>query len=201
MEPIVKRMGVLATILSREKQSQYIGIMLTASHNPVQDNGVKLVDVNGQILPDSFEPLAESFANMNDRELLEEIEKAKNKGTGGRVVLGRDTRPSGNHLLQQAHKGISSVNGFALDVGLVTTPQLHAYVAFLNQGIKPEHLEGRYFASLMESLQSFDLKKISLTVDTANGVGALTLSRLAPSLPFPVTIINSGSGVLNHLVS
>ncbi|KAL4591768.1 hypothetical protein LXL04_004739 [Taraxacum kok-saghyz] len=42
------------------------------------------------------------------------------------VLLGRDTRPSGESLVEAANKGICCVIGaVAIDMGIVTTPELH----------------------------------------------------------------------------
>lgn len=38
--------------------------MITASHNPEPDNGVKLVDPHGEMLEQSWEAWATKFANV-----------------------------------------------------------------------------------------------------------------------------------------
>ena len=50
LSPTLVRMGLLAVLRSRSKGGATIGAMITASHNPAPDNGVKLVDPAGEML-------------------------------------------------------------------------------------------------------------------------------------------------------
>ncbi|VDM78385.1 unnamed protein product [Strongylus vulgaris] len=65
---VVFRMGYLAGLRAREL-NQTIGLMITASHNPANDNGVKIVDPKGEMLAAEWEKYATELVNASDSEL------------------------------------------------------------------------------------------------------------------------------------
>lgn len=194
LEATVFRSGLLAACRSMIT-GQACGIMITASHNPIQDNGVKLIEPNGGMLPQSCEAEAELLAKCDDDDqeaVIDIIDKmtqdARIKGRKGdrKVLVGYDTRPSAPFLLSAATAGIAAVLGGegVVDYGLVTTPQLHYAVFSHNLGIDSS-LAG-YFRTLVNAYEGLvkDLPHPPtriLRIDCANGVGAiqlLSLSRL-----------------------
>lgn len=224
---------------------QACGVMITASHNPEADNGVKLVEPSGEMLAPDWEVHATQLAQAaSDEELVTLVtalaaastattaagtehhqQHAMNglgstpdeappapaassggTATGGRpkVVVGRDTRPSGEGLAAACRAGVQAAGAQVLDVGVVTTPELHFCVQTYNQYHPIE--EAAYFTNLLESYRSLASgtppAHQPLHVDCANGVGALKLQQMVPQLQrlgLDLVLHNTGEGRLNHL--
>ncbi|XP_024986965.1 phosphoacetylglucosamine mutase [Cynara cardunculus var. scolymus] len=217
LQSTVFRIGILAALRSLKTGGSVIGLMITASHNKVSDNGVKIADPSGGMVTQDWEPFADSIANAPDPEsliqLINEFAKKENIPLDGAkaatVLLGRDTRPSGESLVKAAKHGICSVAGaVATDMGIVTTPQLHWMVRARNKGLKASELD--YFEQLSSSFRclidlipkkSGDNNPVGkLIVDCANGVGGEKLQVLKEKLNgLHLEIRNSGeSGILNE---
>ena len=82
LERVCFRVGILVAL--RAKLTTLTGLMVTASHNPAADNGVKVVESNGAMLDQSWEPLAEQLANAPDlRAFLEEFDASPEKHNYG----------------------------------------------------------------------------------------------------------------------
>ncbi|KAK9094522.1 hypothetical protein Scep_025991 [Stephania cephalantha] len=213
----VFRVGILAALRSLKTQS-VTGVMITASHNQVSDNGVKIVDPSGGMLTQEWEPFADALVNAVDAEELvrlviafqekEKIAFARTQSAG--ILLGRDTRPSGDFLLEAAKQGINSIVGaVASDMGILTTPQLHWMVQMRNKGKMAS--ESDYYEQLSSSFRclldlipkeatTYKIEK-NLVVDGANGVGGEKLEFLKKSLnDLVIEVRNSGKkdeGILN----
>uniref|UniRef100_A0A8C7YKZ8 Phosphoacetylglucosamine mutase n=1 Tax=Oryzias sinensis TaxID=183150 RepID=A0A8C7YKZ8_9TELE len=213
LDHIMFRMGLLAVLRSKKTKST-IGIMVTASHNPEEDNGVKLVDPMGEMLAATWESYATMLANAEQEELIsalnEIIEKEGiDKSPEASVFVGKDTRSSSASLSQAVLDGVHALGGHSKDYGLVTTPQLHYMVCCKNTQGKygDATVEGYYkklcqaFTQLVGNASNRTDDQKHLCVDGANGIGALKLREMISHLNkgLQVTIFNDGSkGKLNH---
>ncbi|KAB1275281.1 Phosphoacetylglucosamine mutase [Camelus dromedarius] len=196
LDHVMFRMGLLAVLRSKQTKST-IGVMVTASHNPEEDNGVKLVDPLGEMLAPSWEEHATCLANAEDQNLqsvlMDISEKvAVNLHQDAFVVIGRDTRPSSEKLSQSVIDGVTVLGGQVHDYGLLTTPQLHYMVYCRNtSGQYGEATTEGYYEKLSKAF-------VELTgqVDCANGIGALKLGEMKPyfSQGLSVQLFNDGSG-------
>ncbi|XP_022961395.1 phosphoacetylglucosamine mutase [Cucurbita moschata] len=213
------RVGILAALRALKTEA-VIGLMITASHNKVSDNGVKIADPSGGMLTQEWEPFANALANApSSRDLVRLINEFTEKenilldgSKSAQILVARDTRPSGEVLLDAAKNGIGSIIGaVAQDMGILTTPQLHWMVHVRNKGLESSELN--YFDGLSNSfkwlldsnpnnneLNDWDKR---LVVDGANGVGGQKLELLKEKLNgLAIEIRNSGKGegVLNERV-
>ncbi|KAK9698900.1 hypothetical protein RND81_08G139200 [Saponaria officinalis] len=216
LKSTVYRIGILSALRSLQTKS-VIGLMITASHNKVSDNGVKISDPNGGMLSQSWEPFADSIASVSDHDQLvllidDFVRKEGILFDGGRaeILLGRDTRPSGESLLNAAKEGIKSILGaVSHDMGILTTPQLHWMVRARNMGLKST--EHDYFQQLSQSYRCLvdlipDGNKTTrlndkVVVDGANGVGGDKLEVLrdiCDGLLVEVRNSSKSEGVLNE---
>ncbi|XP_042390847.1 phosphoacetylglucosamine mutase-like [Zingiber officinale] len=210
----VFRAGILAALRSL-KTGSTVGLMLTASHNPISDNGVKIADPDGGMMIQQWEPFADALVNAPDPEhllqLVIQFVKEENIPFGGgqsaNILLGRDTRPSGDALLEAAKQGINSVVGaFAIDMGILTTPQLHWMVRNINKGTRSS--ESDYMEQLAKSFRCLvdlapdNTMESKLVVDGANGVGGEKLQQLKKILSgLDICVRNTGKegeGLLNE---
>ncbi len=208
MKPVAFRVGILAALVSRANGGKWIGVMITASHNPVADNGIKLVDPQGEMIVGEWESIATELANLSDSLLPEKLAELlqRNGSTDSvKVVLARDTRPSGVELSESVRAGVLALfpGAQVRDLGEQTTPELHFNTFALNSS-KPVASYIEHFSSAFEALLSGKKLQGMLVIDAANGVGAENVKRfsalLSQSTNFNPILINSGEGELNEMV-
>lgn len=187
-----------------------IGLMITASHNPADDNGVKIIDPMGEMLDKEWVKLATEFINLDDSQLNEwlisKVKQFNCENVNGVVYIAKDTRESSDCLALAATNGVLSFNGQVKNFGNLTTPQLHYIVNCQNTNSsygEPSE-EGYYlkysrsFNQLISNLKSTKYETV-LNIDCANGVGYpkmnLMLNHLKSDLK--INLLNTGDGVLN----
>ena len=195
LDSVVFRVGLVAALRSRKLGGQTIGVMITASHNPPEDNGVKLVDPMGEMLENSWEAYSTSLANATDGDVVSLYHKLEqelkiNPETPARVIYARDTRPSGPALVKALTDALDAAGAEATDYKLLTTPQLHYLTRCTNTEGTPQSYGdvsekgyyeklGKAFARAMKGKKTVG----SVTIDCANGVGGPKLSELLKYLP------------------
>ncbi|KAG7292604.1 hypothetical protein NEMBOFW57_002639 [Staphylotrichum longicolle] len=208
LEGITFRVGLLASLRSRKLNGQAIGVMITASHNPAVDNGVKIVDPLGEMLEQDWERYATALVNApSDEDLVNIYNRLATDlkidlKISAKVVYGRDTRPSGHKLVTALAAALEATNTEPNDFKILTTPQLHYLVRATNSEGTPlaygKVSEAGYYEKLSEAfVRAIKGRRIngSLVVDCANGVGGPKLSEFLKYIPkdkvgFDVKVVN-----------
>ncbi|KAK6110775.1 Phosphoglucomutase/phosphomannomutase alpha/beta/alpha domain I family protein [Brugia pahangi] len=180
---IVFRVGYLAGIRARYL-NQTIGVMITASHNPMEDNGVKIIDPMGGMLDAAWENYADLIVNSSDSEFLRKSQEFLRQFSGrvvenATVFTAIDTRPSSKYIEEAAFCGAQCARVVGRRLGLLTTPQLHYIVRCQNDSSYGVPTEAGYYAKVQNALAGLNFVTRcgkayipTLYLDCANGIGA-----------------------------
>ena len=209
MDALAFRMGLLTAIKSKLAGGLAAGLMITASHNPAPDNGVKIVETDGKMIAEQWESYATDLANMEHDQILDYLIKLCPQDADSLVYLGRDTRDSSQRLANAAIEGIKCLTGSYVDFGLLTTPQLHLIVKAKNEGGMEPTEEGYYgklsaafhgLVSLGDISDASDSRyKPHVFLDCANGVGGPKMVKFITRLQHLIVhLYNTGDGVVNQ---
>ncbi|KAI0068244.1 phosphoacetylglucosamine mutase [Artomyces pyxidatus] len=202
LDSVLFRVGIIAGLRSKKLDGKTIGVMVTASHNPEPDNGVKLVDPRGEMLEAAWEAHATNLANaattedfINALDTLVRVAKI-DLSKPSRVVYARDTRPSGPSLVAAFEDGLKAIGAEGRNAGVTTTPILHYLVRAINtKGKKDEYgvdSEEGYFTKLSGAFQKLVAGKTALPpliIDCANGVGAEAVQKMSGYLGDSIKLI------------
>lgn len=196
LDYITFRTGIFVVNLSILTYPLAIGVVITASHNPGEDNGVKIVYTDGGMLTIELEKVLEKFVNELNlekaiNELTEDLSKSGKHSSvsaqkSGVVMIGRDTRESSLRLSEALLSGISIRKIEVKNFEIAATPMIHFFTDSYNRRIKTnsepqtvQELRERYFNGYGNKFKKIFSKllgnsltqKVKLTVDCSNGVG------------------------------
>lgn len=125
LHPILVRLGLA---VARLDHHPIVGVMITASHNTAEYNGVKLAGVDGGMMDPAGEEWVVKVVNERRMERLWHLVSDRSTSCPQRVHIGRDTREHSPALACLFRKALVAASGGAVQVvdhGVVTTPQLH----------------------------------------------------------------------------
>ena len=157
---ISKRIGRAVCILSNRHGRNY-GIMITASHNHHEDNGVKLLTHNGYMISTEEEMFVENFVNATNTNEPELSTFSENNKTI--IHIGYDSRESSPKVFLEIQKGCIEFGMPVVNHGYLSTPELH-YILHTNTDIES-------YLKHLKSLLSY-IQPGSCTIDCANGIGS-----------------------------
>eukprot|EP01031_Cornospumella_fuschlensis_P035414 gene35414-42925_t len=190
MHHLFVRVGILASLRSIVCAGKCTGVMVTASHNSEEDNGVKIVDIDGGMLVKKWEDMAEIMANTSVNDFISSVQAILSENDYSAsipvVMIGQDTRWHSPVLVECVKEGVELLGGKVLSLGQVITPVLHFCVNRFNEAglvpsnFSPELAKKAYYEQLHRGYTELvnsagQTTNNSILLDTANGVGSITV--------------------------
>lgn len=202
---VLCRASLMAHIRSSTFCGKTVGIMITASHNKNTDNGIKIIDHNGDYIDKTLETYCDEIVNCEDKDLPKILSRIHRKmgnmrdfgdGPVPNIAIGRDTRISGVLFEEKIKETLEMFGAKVILYQVVTTPQMHYLIRNCN-------IDGRvidkneYYDHLVknyeEILKYTNNAQNKIYVDCANGVGGIAINELITRLPKKeIIIINQG---------
>jgi phosphoacetylglucosamine mutase len=200
LEYVFFRMGLLAVLRKCSLKGSCIGAVITASHNHEVDNGIKLVDWDGGMLSQQWEPFAVQLTNCPIADFRAQFETIVREcgidvapfAQTGVILIGRDTRPHSLGFHQCMEQGVRLLGATCADLGEVTTPILHFVVRDMNftgsgspssSPFSANYWLDRYnqtmtngYCALLRTAPTSTLPEARIIVDASFGVGSISLT-------------------------
>uniref|UniRef100_A0A7S1TBD3 Phosphoacetylglucosamine mutase n=1 Tax=Compsopogon caeruleus TaxID=31354 RepID=A0A7S1TBD3_9RHOD len=98
MDEVVYRCGLVAALRSCSLSGSTVGLMITASHNPVEENGVKLVEPDGSMLVAEWEAIANRLVNVD----ASEVDAVVRELTDGGIIPRGDDQTESSDIERDA---------------------------------------------------------------------------------------------------
>ena len=190
LKQISMKIGMALAILSNKK-NKYIGVMITASHNQFQDNGVKIIDYNGEMINENDESFLVNYVNNTTINI---------PNYNAKIIIGMDTRESSPEIKQSIISGVRIIdsNSLIIDLGLTTTPQLH-YLTKLQNECSNLIENSIYYNSYFNNHQ-LNLNH-PVIIDCANGVGFHILDKIKHEFNLNEIILKNTKTYAHHLLN
>jgi phosphoacetylglucosamine mutase len=201
IESIAEKIGIAVAQLAFHRNSSF-GIMITASHNHHDDNGVKIMDDRGDMVTSDIEQILEDVINSGDIASDKNISEVKRTAFFGansvgdsrsipiHIRIGYDSRLSSPTICRKIVQGILLVHPeFPFTVyEYVTTPQLHYAVWNEHNCCESSHTFSQNLTYLEYAQRASNLVNTQCVLDCANGIGAKVMRYIAnPN----ITLVNS----------